>query len=97
MAGWCLSAEAEADFAGIIHYVESESGSAMADRLRDDFYHAFDLLAASPRIGRVKEYAPAGVRAWGVHSYIIFYRVEDPLIRIARILHGARDLHGSWG
>lgn len=92
MAGWRFATVALADFREIIHHVEQESGSAMADRLRDDFFGAFDLLAGSPRIGRVKEYTPPGVRGWVVHSYVVFYDAEVEPIRIVRILHGARDL-----
>lgn len=98
MAGWFLSADADAEFSGIIHYVEQESGTAMADRLRDSFYRTFDMLAENPRIGRLRDQdAAAEVRSWIIHSYFVLYDASSEPLEITRIVHGARDVDRVLG
>ena len=70
-----------------------------AERWLDAVQHiSRDRLAKNPRIGVRRDYgrrALSGLRMIGVpgfRSYLIFYRVDADAIRIARILHGARDI-----
>jgi toxin ParE1/3/4 len=57
-----------------------------------------DRLDKDPRSGVRRDYgrpALSGLRMIGVpgfRPYLIFYRVDADAIRIARILHGARDI-----
>jgi toxin ParE1/3/4 len=58
----------------------------------------FEQLRQMPQIGRVTRLVVlrlGEVRQWrlkGLKDYLVFYRVEDDLIEILRVLHGTRDL-----
>jgi toxin ParE1/3/4 len=49
------------------------------------------LLAQFPRMGRSRTGLPASVLAFPVGKYIIYYRVRDSGIEVARVLHSARN------
>ncbi|MFG0285883.1 MAG: type II toxin-antitoxin system RelE/ParE family toxin [Phycisphaerales bacterium JB039] len=93
MAPWALSPVAFGELLAILEYIEGESGLAAADSVLDDFEKAFDLLASSPRAGRIRtEAAGDNIRWWLVHRYVVLYDSTTEPLRIIRILHGARDL-----
>ena len=66
---------------------EHAAGRLLA-RISDAAHH----LAANPEMGRAREELAPLVRSFPVGRYIIFYRVLDDGIEIARVLHGSRDL-----
>ena len=49
-------------------------------------------------VGRLREFRSArlaGLRSWpvpGFPKHLIFYRVDEDLVEVVRVLHGARDL-----
>jgi len=43
-------------------------------------------------MGRKRPELKAGIRTFGVMSWIIFYLVHDDFVEILRVLHSARDL-----
>jgi toxin ParE1/3/4 len=60
-------------------------------------------LSENPEFGELCHFkAPAatGTRVWqvdGFPNHLIFYRVVDDGIHVARVLHGARDLNSVFG
>jgi plasmid stabilization system protein ParE len=86
-----LGRRALRDLQDIWEYLSNDSFDA-ADRVLEDFYQAFNQLAEMPGIGRRRpDLTPRAVLFWPVHAYLIIYRDSKPL-RIARIVHGRRDL-----
>ena len=70
----------------------------LADRIRDEIFEAFRLLAKTPGLGHSRsDLASEPLRFWAVRSYLIIYRGETRPIEIVRVLHGARDVKGILG
>ena len=70
----------------------------LADKLRDEFYDAFNGLADMPGKGHTRdEIADSRHRVWSVHSYLIIYRPETRPLQIVSVVHGARDLRALFG
>jgi toxin ParE1/3/4 len=89
-----LSLLAERDVVDIGWSVALDNPRA-ANRLIDRFFEVFALLAQHPKMGRKREEF-RDVRSFAVKPYVIFYRIRDGGIEIARVLHGARDLSGLF-
>jgi toxin ParE1/3/4 len=49
-------------------------------------------LAGNPGIGAPRPELAEGLRMLPHGRYLIFYRVDDEVLRIVRVLHSARDL-----
>lgn len=91
-----LSEAARNDRRAITAYTVDRFGIKQARRLRDQFEAAMNALAEPPLIGRPKEELdPPGYRfrySVVMKSFIIVYEPTDNGIRVARLLHGARNL-----
>lgn len=91
-----LSEAARADRREITVYTVEHLGIGQARRLRRQFEIALHSLAESPLSGRTnEELDPPGhaFRYFAVmKSFIIVYEPTDDGIRVARLLHGARNL-----
>ena len=96
-----LSEAARLDRREITAYTVERFGLAQVRRLRDLLEATLDSLADSPRIGRThEELDPPGrsFRYFAVmKSLIIVYEPTDDGIRVARLLHGARNLAEELG
>jgi len=86
-----LSRLARADLLDIWTYVAANDPSA-ADRILDRIEGVFRSIAEHPELGRERPDIASGLRSFAVMSWVVFYRVENETIVIARVLHGARDL-----
>ena len=77
--------------------VELENPDA-ADRIRDEIFDAFHVLAQTPGMGHFRrDLAAEPLRFWHVRSYLIIYRAEKRPIEVVRVLHGARDVQAILG
>lgn len=56
----------------------------------------FQLLAASPGMGRPRPDLGTELRGFPVDGYVIFYRETDRGIDVVRVLHGARDIESLF-
>jgi toxin ParE1/3/4 len=52
------------------------------------------VVAQNLRVGRLRPELGQDIRSFPVLPYVIFYRLEGPIILIERILHGHRDISG---
>ena len=79
-------------------YLGEEATEEVALRFVDAVDAAFRRLADTPEIGRLREFRSvrlAGLRSWpvpGFPKHLIFYRVDEDLVEVVRVVHGARDL-----
>jgi len=53
-------------------------------------------LCSHPNMGRQREELAPRIRSLPYHRYVIFYRVDAKILEIVRVLHGARDVEGSF-
>lgn len=63
-----------------------------ADRFADEVERACQRLAQFPGIGAESNEAPAGVRAFAVGNYVLYYRPMDGGIELLRVLYGGRRI-----
>lgn len=84
---------AEEDLTEIISYVAEDRPTA-ADSLLATIESNLVLLCAQPHLGRIpndERLIRMGYRFLIVENYLIFYTIEQELILVHRLLHGARD------
>lgn len=93
MARLGLSREARRDLKEIGLYIAKQSGSVQRAKVfLDVIYRTAELLATQPEMGELrKEFLPRQYRSFTVGSYVIYYGPVHDGIRVARVLHGARD------
>jgi toxin ParE1/3/4 len=77
-----LSLEAEKDIEDIFDYSIYVSG----------FEETFEYLCRNPKAGRERIEIRDGLRSIVKESHVVFYRILNTKIRIARILHVSRDI-----
>jgi plasmid stabilization system protein ParE len=91
-----FSKAARADRRAITAYTVKHLGIEQARRLRKTFKTKIDLLANSPLTGHKRAELDPPSRSFRyltvMKSFIIVYLPCDDGIRVARLLHGARDL-----
>jgi toxin ParE1/3/4 len=88
-----LSPEAKNDLIEIGFYIARQSGSTeRADKFLDLISQTCEMLASRPEIGELrKEFSTGLYRRFTVGNYVIYFRPVEKGIRVARVLHGARD------
>jgi len=70
-------------------------------RFLDAIDHARNELARLPEIGsarRLDSPALSGLRVWPVPrfgNWLIFYRIDEQILTVVRVLHGASDLQAA--
>ncbi len=90
MAGYRLTADAEADFAAIYEYSLQTFGQPRADKYAVSLIDAFEFLITTPKAGREFQPRP-GTRRLVQESHILYYRVEGSNILLLRILSQHQD------
>jgi len=88
-----ISPHAEQDLIDIGIYIATRSGSReTARRFLQKVEALCEQLAHNPRMGQLRtEFATCQFRSFSIGAYVIYFQPTKEGIRIARILHGARD------
>jgi plasmid stabilization system protein ParE len=82
--------DAFTDLNDIWEFIAQDSMRA-ADRVLDDIESAINMLVINPHAGHHRpDLSSRTLRFWLVHSYLIAYAAENPLLVIG-ILHGRRS------
>lgn len=89
--GYRLSRIAEADLDSIWEYIARDNPVA-ANRVFDSIAERFEMLVRQPSIGEPREEIRSDLRSFPVGKYVIFYSIENDLVTIVRVVHGARDI-----
>ena len=89
-----LSREAERDLDALFDWITIDSGVDRASAILRRIEDTLELLAATPRIGRVRHDLDGQPRSFSVWPWVIFY---EPLatgggVSVWRIVDGRRDL-----
>ena len=82
---------AEGDLVEIWLFIAQDNPDA-ADRFLDLLSQKCELLAESPEMGRQRDELAPALRSFPVGRYVIFYRLIEDGIEIARVLSAYRDL-----
>ncbi len=97
MAQYRLAELARSDLAQIHRYVADDSSTA-ADRLLATLFETFGTIAAHPDLGPARPvYKGGNLRCFSVGNYVIFYRLADRVVEVARVIHGAREIDAMLG
>jgi plasmid stabilization system protein ParE len=92
MSAYVLSPDAMEDLQDVWDFIASDNIPA-ADKLENEFFEAFEMLAERPRIGHTRpDLTERDVRFWPIGSYLIVYRSIPTALQIVAVLHGARDV-----
>lgn len=93
----CLSPKAQADLDDIWIYIAKDS-PANADKFIDRLVDTIQqILSTAPMAGRAREELGEGLRSLPFERYMVFYRLENSVVEIGRILHSARDFEAVLG
>ena len=92
MKTYILSPEATEDLSDIKKYLLLEAGVVATRRVMSKINAQLKFLNRNPGIGhRRADLSPMSLRFYPVFSYLVIY-IENRPIRIARVLHGSRDV-----
>jgi toxin ParE1/3/4 len=84
--------EAQDDLRQIVHYIGIEQMRPDAARnMAAKIHRECKRYAQSPSMGERRDDLLQGIRVFTVRPYVVFYHPLDDGIRVARIIHGARD------
>jgi toxin ParE1/3/4 len=83
--------EAERDLIDILVHLGRHSARA-ADNFADEVERTCQVLAQFPGMGAESNDVPAGIRAFAIGNYVLFYRPLDSGIQLVRVLHGGRRI-----
>jgi len=88
-----IYAPAALDDLDLIEEFISESSLETALRLGDNLRHCCELIAKTPEIGPARDELQPGLRYFPhvESNYLLFYRIREDTVEIARVLHGSLD------
>jgi toxin ParE1/3/4 len=90
---------ARRDLLEIVDYIAQRNPDA-AERMRQRFLAAVEMLGKRPALGHVRHDLVAPelrVRFWPVGRYLVVYRPVGSGIQIIRVLSGYRDIAAALG
>ncbi len=85
-----LSFLADRDLDEIRDYINSRTPEA-ADRLLEQLFKRFQLLATQPLLGQLRDDLRPNLRLFSAGSYVVFYYPAVNGIHVARVVHSSRD------
>ena len=93
-----ISPEALADLEAIWAHIANDAGAQTAGTVVAEVLDAIEKLAEMPGMGhRRADVRDARYRFWSVKSYVIAYRADVQVLRVARVVHGRRDFRALFG
>jgi toxin ParE1/3/4 len=86
------SQDARADLSEIWNYYVKVAGRHTADQIVREIGDVCRLLEDHPFAGRARDEVRPGVRSIAARPHVVFYRVNNDVAEIVRVLDGRRDL-----
>jgi toxin ParE1/3/4 len=86
------AARAERDIREIWTYYANEASPEVADRMIQTIRSTAARLIGLPYAGRPRDELRPGLRSILANPYVIFYRVQDDSVEVARVLHQHRNI-----
>jgi toxin ParE1/3/4 len=90
--GYRLAKAAQDDLREIRDYTRISWGDKQARHYLSEIKECFETLVKNPELGKSRDEVREGLRSINVGRHVIFYRVGDSAIEVARILHGRMDV-----
>jgi toxin ParE1/3/4 len=87
LSSYRLGERAESDLAAIFDYTVDTWGEEQAVKYLAELTTCFELLTATPYLGRACDALSPGLRRIEQGKHVVFYRVAGGDILISRILH----------
>ena len=92
MARLRFDPDAKNDLRQIVRCIGIEhSRPDTARKVAVKIYRECERYARNPLMGERRDDLISGIRIFAVRPYVVFYHVLDDGIRVARVIHGARD------
>ena len=89
MPTYILSAIAKDDLLDVwLDIFELTKNAEFAENFVDSFTIAFEKVSKNPGMGESRDYLRPGFRKWTHRKYIIYYKPQNGMTRIERILWG---------
>jgi toxin ParE1/3/4 len=85
------SPAAEQDLLDTWSYYARVGSPEIADNLLREIDRGADAVGQNPLLSRDRTELMAGLRSVIVRPHVIFFRIGDDAVEIARVLHGRRD------
>lgn len=92
-----FSHDARRDLGEIGFHLAAEAGASTAAKWVDQIVVAIERLALNAEIGALDRWLGEDRRKIVIRPYIVVYLIEDDVVVILRIVHGARDLPSLFG
>src|SRR5262249_14380599 len=89
--------KAKQDLHEVWRYYALVASPDVADRLLRDINATGERLADQALMWRARDDVMPGLRSVAINPYIIFYRLLDNTVEIARVLHGRRNFAAIFG
>ena len=86
------SPDASADLSAIWDYYVEAAGRHTADGIIRGIFEMCTVLEAHPFAGRARGEVRPGLRSIAASPHVVFYRVNDGVAEVVRVLDGRRDL-----
>jgi toxin ParE1/3/4 len=86
------SPDARADLSEIWNYYAKVASRQIADKIAREIGEVCRLLEDHPFAGRARDEVRSGLRSIAARPHVVFYRVNNDVPEIVRILDGRRDL-----
>ncbi len=90
-----ITRQAQADLDDIADYIAENNPERAVTFTREIIGHCH-RLCNMPQVGRARPDLGRDVRSIPHGGYVIFYRIVDAEVEIARVLHGARDVEALF-
>ena len=97
VSGYKLSQAAQDDLREIKRFSQMNWGKQQTQNYLSDTQTRLKSLTATPEIGKKRDAILPGLRSLSVGNHVIFYRIGDSSIEIARILHKRMDVEIHLG
>ena len=82
-----MSATADRDYHNILLFSELRWGRGQRTAYRSLIQNALRTIREHPDIGKSRSDLVNGMRSFAAQEHVIFYRIGDATIEVARILH----------
>ena len=87
-----ITQKARSDLIGIWEYTYENWSHQQADKYYEILIEKIEEIASRPHIGRNYERIKVGLKGVAIKSHIVFYRIENDIVEIIRVLHQRMDL-----
>jgi toxin ParE1/3/4 len=89
--------KARQDLLDVWRYYVRVASPEIADKLLRDIHQTGKRLGEEALMWRARDDVMPGLRSVLVHPYILFYRVSETTVEIARVIHARRNFAAIFG